>query len=38
MTEELIFNNLVTWTGGAKGEIAFPSDNLVEVALPAEFG
>ncbi|HPE63271.1 MAG TPA: OsmC family protein [Methanothrix sp.] len=40
MAEELTFNNLVTWTGGAMGEITFPSASgtNIEVALPAEFG
>jgi organic hydroperoxide reductase OsmC/OhrA len=38
MTEEITFKNQVSWTEGAKGEIAFPSDQIVEFALPAEFG
>ncbi len=38
MTEEISFKNQVTWTEGAKGEIAFPSDHSIEFALPAEFG
>jgi organic hydroperoxide reductase OsmC/OhrA len=38
MTEEISFNNQVTWTLGAKGQIAFPSDHKIEFALPAEFG
>lgn len=38
MTEEISFKNQVTWTEGAKGEIAFPSDHKIEFALPAEFG
>ena len=38
MAEEISFKNQVTWTEGAKGEIAFPSGARVEFALPAEFG
>lgn len=38
MTEEISFSNQVTWTEGAKGEIAFPSGHRIEFALPAEFG
>jgi organic hydroperoxide reductase OsmC/OhrA len=38
MTEEISFCNQVTWTLGAKGQIAFPSDHKIEFALPAEFG
>ncbi len=38
MTEEISFKNQVTWTEGAKGEIVFPSDHVIEFALPAEFG
>ena len=38
MTEEISFKNQVSWTEGAKGEIAFPSDHVIEFALPAEFG
>ncbi|AET64052.1 OsmC family protein [Methanothrix harundinacea] len=38
MTEELSFYNEVAWEGGAVGEVAFPSDHQIKVALPAEFG
>ena len=38
MTEEISFENHLTWTGDARGEIAFPSRQKIEVALPAEFG
>lgn len=38
MAEEISFSNHVTWTGGASGEIAFPSDHRIEFALPEEFG
>lgn len=38
MTEEISFGNHLTWTGDAKGEIAFPSLHKIEVALPAQFG
>jgi len=38
MTEELSFYNEVPWTGGALGEVAFPSDHRIEVSLPLEFG
>ncbi|MGC9515549.1 OsmC family protein [Methanocrinis sp.] len=38
MTEEISFKNQVRWTEGAKGEIAFPSGQKIEFALPAEFG
>ena len=38
MTDEISFKNQVRWTEGAKGEIAFPSNQIIEFALPAEFG
>lgn len=38
MTEEITLKNQVTWIEGAKGEIAFPSDQIIEFALPADFG
>jgi uncharacterized OsmC-like protein len=38
MTEEIFFKNQVTWTEGAKGEIAFPSGESLKFALPADFG
>jgi organic hydroperoxide reductase OsmC/OhrA len=38
MAEEISFNNQVTWTLGAKGEIAFSSGDILEFALPVDFG
>ncbi len=38
MAEEISFKNQVIWTEGAKGEIAFPTHQKIEFALPAEFG
>ncbi len=38
MTKDISFSNHVTWTEGAKGEIAFPTGHRIEFALPAEFG
>ena len=38
MVEDIPFHNQVTWTEGAKGEIAFSTGPKVEFALPAEFG
>jgi uncharacterized OsmC-like protein len=38
MVEDISFHNQVTWTEGAKGEIAFSLGSKVEFALPAEFG
>ncbi len=38
MVGDISFHNKVTWTEGAKGEIAFSTGPKVEFALPAEFG
>ena len=38
MAEEISLNNQVIWIEGAKGEIAFPSGERLEFALPAKFG
>jgi hypothetical protein len=38
MAEEITFKNQVTWIEGAKGEITFPSDQIIEFVMPAKFG